>query len=218
MHMIEIGNVTVVDFGAGNLLSVKAALEHIGSNVVITSDKNEILKAERLILPGVGAFPNAMKAISDIGIKKTLKDYALSGRPFLGICLGMQLFMDYSEEFQETEGLGIIPGKVELIQLPHENVRRIKVPHIGWNELIRNIASEELGSSILFHVNEEESVYFVHSFIANPKRESDVIARTNYAGNIFCSAIKHSNVTGVQFHPEKSGTPGLEILKRFVQS
>lgn len=192
----------IIDYGAGNLFSVKNALDFIGVKSVITHDRAEILAADKLILPGVGAFPKAMSMLNSANLTDTIKQAVLGGTPLLGICLGMQLLFDYGLEFEPTKGLELIDGHIQRIETDY------KIPHMGYNQLEFN-----MGSSLLNGVNEGESVYFVHSFMAKTKGEN-VAAYCDYGSKI-PALVQKGNVYGAQFHPEKSDTTGLKILANF---
>ena len=193
----------IIDYGAGNLFSVQNALDYIGAASIVTKDAADLEKADRLILPGVGAFPDAMKALGETGLIGTIKEQARK-KPLLGICLGMQMLFDKSCEFGETEGLGLIPGTVELMTPPG-----LLIPQIGWNRLIYNEKCE-----LLDGLGDEPYVYFVHSYAANCDGKN-VAAYTDYGGNV-PACVFSGNVYGCQFHPEKSGGTGLKILKNFL--
>jgi len=201
--------IAIIDYGMGNLGSVEKALKHIGSECVITSDPRDIQNASGVILPGVGSFAPAMDELSSRGLITPIIDCAHSGKPFLGICLGMQLMLEGSEECsierRETKGivsgLGIVPGFVR--RFPDSG---LKVPQMGWNKLV------DVKGRLL---TEGDYVYFVHSYYCEPVNASDIAARTNY-GIRYCSSFEHENLFGMQFHPEKSGEAGLNILSKFA--
>ena len=193
----------IIDYGAGNLFSVKNALDHLGAENIVTRDPAELEKADRLILPGVGAFPDAMKMLGETGLIGTIKEQA-QNKPLLGICLGMQMLFDRSFEFGETDGLGLIHGTVELMTPPG-----LLIPQIGWNRLLYNEKCP-----ILDGLGEEPYVYFVHSYAAHCDSRN-VAAYTDYGGNI-PACVFEGNVYGCQFHPEKSGETGLRILRNFL--
>jgi glutamine amidotransferase len=205
--------VIVVDCGRGNLFSLSRALEHLGAVAKVTSDPAEIEAAERLILPGVGPFGDGMENLLSRGLVEPLKGYAASGRPFLGICLGMQLLLDESDEFGSHRGLGIVPGRVTRFADSPE--RRWKVPHVGWSRLT---GADGWGGSALASLKEGQRMYFVHSFYAVPALPEHRLAATPYAGIEFCSALKSGQIQGFQFHPEKSGESGLCLLKEWLNS
>lgn len=195
--------VAVIDYGAGNLHSVKNALEFLGAECVITSDRETILGAEHVILPGVGAFGDAMRSLGEKGLTEVVRAAADGTRPFLGICLGLQLLFEESEECPGVEGLGIFKGRV--VKIPEAG---LKIPHMGWNNI--TLAKE---SRIL--PQNEPFVYFVHSYYIKPDEEDLVSAYTEY-GAPLAVAVERGNVFATQFHPEKSGDAGMEILRRFL--
>lgn len=212
--MIE---VAVIDYGVGNLLSVSRALEHCGARVTVTSDVSTILAAGRVVLPGVGAFANGMEALCSRGLDGIVRKVATAGTPLLGICLGMQMLLEESEEFGSTTGLGLIPGSVRQIPATTTAGEPHKIPHIGWNELRLPAKCDSWRSSLLTGIEPGESVYFVHSFMAEPTDHSHRLADAHYGGIPISAAVQRDNVMGCQFHPEKSGTVGLRVLKNFLQ-
>lgn len=194
--------VAIVDYGVGNLKSVSNAMAYIGRDTLITSDPAELERADAVILPGVGAFPDAADKLREHGLDKAV--LAQAGRkPILGICLGMQLLFDWGEEGKKCEGLGLVSGSVVRIQT------NLKLPHIGWNNL-----SFPNPSPLFRGLDEGAYVYFVHSYCGCAAREEDVIAVTQYGASV-TAAVAHNGVYGCQFHPEKSGEAGLQILKNF---
>jgi glutamine amidotransferase len=209
--------IAIVDYGAGNLGSVDKAFRYIGADVKVTSEPEEVSKADALVLPGVGAFSHCMDGLESIGLTRVVKDYIQSGKPFLGICIGLQMLFDYSEEKGVHNGLGVLPGKVVKFSFDSTNNlqdvldKPLKIPHIGWNAL-----EFEKNSSLFDGVKEGERVYFVHSFHAVPAQETDMIASSEY-GYRFCCAVQRENVYATQFHPEKSGAIGLRILANFTR-
>lgn len=196
--------IAIIDYGAGNLFSVQNALNFLGIENIITKDKADIEKADKLILPGVGAFPDAMRMLSDAGLIDVIKE-RVKTKPLMGICLGMQMLFEKSYEFGETEGLGLIPGTVELMKPEND----LLIPHIGWNALEKN---EEC--PLLQNVEEGDYVYFVHSFAAVTDSKN-VAAYCDYGMKV-PGLVAKDNVYGCQFHPEKSGKTGLDILKNFA--
>jgi glutamine amidotransferase len=208
--------VTIVDYGLGNIFSVSRAIEHFGAEVLLTDRPSKVLEAERLILPGVGAFANGMQGLRDRGLVEPLREYAKNDRPFLGICLGMQMMVSESEEFGRHEGLGIIPGKVTAIRGADASGTPVKVPHIGWSALARPGTRPGWGGTILAGTAEKTSAYFVHSFTVVPDREEDRLADTWYGDCRVSAAIQRGSVSGCQFHPEKSGPNGLRIIRNFL--
>ena len=197
--------IAIIDYGAGNLRSVELAFRRIGVQARATGDGEEIRAASGAVLPGVGAFADAMGALEKRGLVPVIRDYAASGRPLLGICLGMQALLDGSEEGPGVPGLGLIPGRAA--RLPE---RGLKIPHIGWNSLR---AAKQ--SPLLVGLPEEPYAYFVHSYACWAERPEDVLAVTEY-GVPFHSAVQRGNVMGVQFHPEKSGRHGEQMLRNFA--
>ncbi len=198
----------IIDYGVGNLFSLVSSLKAIGVDAVITSDPEEILKADRLILPGVGAFGDASKKLHESGLEDVIKEAVKKGTPLMGICLGMQLLFKKSYEYGEHNGLGLLKGKV--IGMGGTIPKNLKIPHIGWNNL-----KFQKSSPIFKYINEGDCVYFVHSFYAVDCEES-LIATTDY-GKDLTAAVGKDNVYGCQFHPEKSGSVGLKILKAFSE-
>ena len=210
MPGIMIGNVVIVDYGLGNLASVERALRHIGADVEISQDPFALSACARAVLPGVGAFGTAMQNLQARGLIEPLRAFARSGRPLLGICLGMQLFMDESEESGKHAGLGLIPGRV--MRLPQND--RIKVPHVGWNRVAR--AGREWAGTVLDAVASQPALYFVHSYYVAPEHNEDTLGITTYGGFDYCSLVQRGSVVGCQAHPEKSGADGLKILENFL--
>lgn len=209
-------NVTVVDYGIGNLFSVQRAFERCGATVTLASDADAIGAAERLVLPGVGAFADGMRGLRERGLVDPLRRYAAGGRPLLGICLGMQMLGSVSEEFGEHEGLGIIPGRV--VRLPAAGVGGAthRIPHIAWSEL-RRVADDAWGDSPLAETPEGTPVYLVHSYHLVPDAPGARIAHCVYDGHEVSASIGVGRVFGCQFHPEKSGEAGLRILSAFLR-
>ncbi len=197
--------IAIIDYGAGNLFSVKNALDYLGETNQITSDTNEIRCADALILPGVGAFPDALKKLRESGMVDVLKE-EIQKKPLLGICLGMQALFEEGYEFAKTPGLAFIPGKVDLIRFPKGE--EYKLPHIGWNQL-----EISRPSALLKGLQNGDSVYFVHSYMAYTEPQYTV-ASCNYGVSV-TAFVERGNVYGAQFHPEKSGEVGLEILRNF---
>ena len=198
--------IAVIDYGVGNLFSLVQSLKKVGAECDVTADKSRILAAEEIILPGVGAFGDAIKKLRDSGLDKVIVSECNKGKPLLGICLGMQLLLDKSFEYGEHRGLGLIEGEVVPLS---DYVKGLKVPHMGWNSL--NIQKK---NRLFDGVEQGDYVYFVHSYFA--KCANSVVATANYGIDV-TAAINKGNIFGVQFHPEKSGTVGLEILKSFCK-
>ncbi|MDB4399315.1 imidazole glycerol phosphate synthase subunit HisH [Akkermansiaceae bacterium] len=200
--------IAIIDFKVGNIFSVVQACKKIGLDVEITSDYDVIMNSDGVILPGVGAFGDAMKNLKDQNLVETIRDFIDSGKPFMGICLGLQLLFSSSEEFGRNEGLNIIEGSVERFDESYE-----KVPQIGWNKISKKNAS--LGESPLDSIEDNEYMYFVHSYFVKPVDESIILTMTDYSGQQYCSSIQLGNIFATQFHPEKSGHKGLEIYKNW---
>ena len=198
--------IALIDYGVGNLFSLESSFKAIGETAVVTGDPDVIHKADRLILPGVGAFGDAIKKLTDAGLDTVIKKETDAGKPMLGICLGMQLLLEKSYEYGEHKGLGLIKG--EVIPMEGTIPEDLAIPQIGWNRL------ELVGESPLFkNTKDGEFVYFVHSFYGSDC-DDNVIAYTDY-GKRITAAVARDNIYGTQFHPEKSGEKGLEILKAF---
>lgn len=197
--------ISIIDYGAGNLKSVEKALRYLNVDSKVTFDSDEINKSDGVILPGVGAFPMAMESLKKRGLDKVILDIAKEDKPFLGICLGMQMLFDVGEEIEETKGLGIIKGRVREIY------GDVKIPHMGWNSLIINKRNK------LFEgIPDSSYVYFVHSYYAEVENKEDLNAYSEYGDIDITAAVSCGNIYGLQFHPEKSGDLGLKILKNFV--
>ncbi|MBO5733717.1 MAG: imidazole glycerol phosphate synthase subunit HisH [Clostridia bacterium] len=203
--------IAIVDYGMGNIFSLCSSFKYIGADIELTSDIATIKKADKVIFPGVGAFRDAESKLRATGLDKVVIEEAKSGKPFLGICLGMQMMLTKSFEFGEYRGLDIIPGNV--VSMEGVVPRDYKIPHIGWNKLI--FPKDKPKSPIFRYVNEGECVYFVHSYYCTDCAP-DTIATTEYGAEL-TAAIARDNVFGVQFHPEKSGEVGLNILRAFKE-
>jgi len=208
-------DVTVIDYGVGNLLSVQRGLEHCGANVMLTADPERILAAKRVVLPGVGAFGNAMQALKQLNLVEVIRRLADRQTPLLGICLGMQLLLEESEEFGITAGLGLIPGRVVPVPAQSVSGQAQKIPHIGWSALQPSAASGGWRGTLLQDTHPGDAAYFVHSFMAVPTDPAHRIADCVYGGHLIPAVIGRDRITGCQFHPEKSGEVGLRILRRF---
>ena len=203
--------IAIIDYGVGNLFSLSSSLKSIGADTVVTGDADVIKSADKLILPGVGAFEDAAKKLKASGLDKIITDETSCGKPLLGICLGMQMLFEKSFEYGEHQGLGLIPGAVVAMRpvVPEE----LKVPHIGWNGLV--FPKDKPKSRLFKYLNEGDHMYFVHSYYATDC-DAYVTSRTEYGAMLTASA-ENGNVYGVQFHPEKSGEKGLSILKAFCE-
>lgn len=201
--------IAIVDYGVGNLFSLQSSFKAIGADITVTNEKNKIKEAEKIILPGVGAFEDAAKKLNQTGLGELVINEAKSGKPLMGICLGMQLLLDKSFEFGEHKGLGLIPGEIRSISEVIPNA--LKIPQIGWNAL--NIKGEK--SPLFKYINDGDFVYFVHSYHGT-NCDKNTIATTEYGAEI-TAAVAKDNIFGCQFHPEKSGSVGLGILRAFCE-
>lgn len=200
--------IAIIDYGVGNLFSVEKALAALGADAKITSDARTIAAANKIVLPGVGAFGDCMENLTATGLIPTIKDFVKTGKPMLGICVGLQILFEGSEESIGVAGLGLLKGKVRRIQAPG-----LKVPHMGWNSL--TIKSPRQPLDLFQGLSEKPYVYFVHSYHAVPQDSSIVTATTEY-GSELTAAVAKGNIQATQFHPEKSGDVGLAILKNFI--
>ena len=197
----------IIDYDAGNLRSVSKALEALGETPVITRDRKLLLKADKVILPGVGSFGDAMGKLNQYGLTEVIQEIAASGKPFLGICLGLQLLFESSEESPGVKGLGLLKG--QILRIPEAS--GLKIPHMGWNSL--NIAE---GARLFNGIENGAYVYFVHSYYCKAEDESIVAASAEYSAHIHAS-VEQDNIFACQFHPEKSSSVGLQILKNFIE-
>lgn len=204
--------VTIIDYGLGNLHSLEKALEHLGAKVKIDENGKSIHGSERIIIPGVGAYPEGMKGLEKREQVIPIKEFAASGRPVMGICLGCQLLLDGSTEFSDTKGLGLIPGKVE--QLPQECTI---VPHIGWNQLSLNPVAESRVAETFSTFKDGVWTYFVHSYHCLPANGRYLLATCRHGDAVLTAAVGKNNILGFQFHPEKSSADGLKILEEFLK-
>ena len=209
--------VTIVDYGLSNILSVEQGFKKIGAKTIVTSNLNKIQNAKKIVLPGVGAFENAMNSINNLQLSEVLVNAANEGVPFLGICLGMQLLFDESDEFGLSKGLGLIPGRVERYPLSKSKIQSVKIPQINWHELVPSRSKIDWEDTLLNDLTIDEAVYFVHSYVASPLIMSHRLADYNYGGNLISAVVLKDNIMGCQFHPEKSGKTGLKILKNFMK-
>ncbi|MHB1006202.1 MAG: imidazole glycerol phosphate synthase subunit HisH [Chloroflexota bacterium] len=194
----------VVDYGAGNLRSVAKAFAYVGLTPTVTSVPAEVLAADAVVLPGVGAAGDAMRSLRRLGLVEVLRAFVASGRPFLGVCLGMQVLLTVSDEGGEQPCLNLVPGRVRLLP------PGLKVPHMGWNQV--RLRHEH---PLFAGIPDDANFYFVHSYYCDPSDADSVLGETEYGLN-FCSALTRANVVGTQFHPEKSGDPGLQVYRNFL--
>jgi glutamine amidotransferase len=208
---------TLLDYGMCNMLNVARALQHAGADVRVTEDPRDAIAAERLVVPGVGAFSECMRALTNLGHGDSILEFVKSGRPMLGICVGMQILFEASEEFGETPGLGILPGRVRIVPNSTVDGAPQRVPHIGWNHLIEPRGGRSWEKTLLQPFGTvAPAVYFVHSFAAQPSNDDDRLADCDYGGHRISAMVKRDNVTATQFHPERSGAVGLRMLKEFL--
>ncbi len=208
--------ITIIDYGCGNILNLARAIKFLGYEAETTHDKNKIINSSHVILPGVGAFGNAMKQIEKYKLRNTILEYAKLNKPLLGICLGMQILLTESHEFGVHEGLGLIEGKVTKIS--NKKNKEIKIPHVGWNEIYPNNNKKEWKNKILNNFLIGKSFYFVHSFVCITKDNDSTIAVCNYSNISIPAVIANGNVFGCQFHPEKSADNGIAVLKNFCET
>lgn len=208
--------VALIDYGVGNLLSVSRALEAAGGKVELTSSPARIRAAERIVLPGVGAFGDCMAELGRRGLVEPVLEFVRSARPMLGICVGMQILLEVGEEFGEHRGLGLIAGRVTRIPDAGADGTPHKIPHIGWNTLQPRPDAQSWRGTIFDGVEPDSPAYFVHSFTAHPLDERHRLADADYDGRTISAAVRIGNVSGTQFHPEKSGPVGLKILENFL--
>lgn len=207
--------VIVIDYGMGNLLSVQRGLEHVGAQVLVSSDPEKIRDAERVVLPGVGSFPDAMEELVSRGLVKVIREIVDRGTPLLGICLGMQVLFEKGLEFGVTTGLGVFSGSVEAIPSQRTDGNSQKIPHVGWNALYPSGKSVWDGT-VLADITPGEAAYFVHSYIAKPNDPDCRIADCYYGGIPLTAIVHKKNILACQFHPEKSGEVGMRIFRKFL--
>ena len=199
--------IAIIDYDAGNLKSVEKALQYLGEECIVTRDKEKLLKADKIILPGVGAFGDAMEKLHKFGLVDVIHKLVKENKPFLGICLGLQLMFESSEEGPGVKGLGLLPGKI--VKFPEKE--GFKIPHMGWNSI-----DVKEGSRLFKGVSNNSYVYFVHSYYLQAENENDVAATTEYITHVHAS-VEHDNIFACQFHPEIRGDGGLRILKNFCE-
>lgn len=210
--------VTILDYGMCNLLNVARAFQHCGADVSVVEDPAAARAAERLVVPGVGAFKDSINEVRARGFDDAIREFAQSGRPMLGICVGMQMLFEASEEFGEYPGLGILPGRVAAVPSITTSGEAQRVPHIGWNHLVPSEVGRGWNDTLLASFAEmRPAVYFVHSFAARPADPRDVLADCIYGGHRVCAAVARDNITAFQFHPERSGRDGLRVIETFLR-
>lgn len=208
--------VVIIDYGHGNLFSINQACIHLGYSPIISSDQRVISDADSLILPGVGAFKVAMNELTKKGLIEPINDFVKKGNNLMGVCLGMQLLFETSEEFGINVGLGLINGNV--LKFPYTfNEKKIRIPQIGWNKLFEDKSTNKWINTPLEEVSEEDYMYFIHSYYANPSDTKDVLSFSYYQDIKYCTSVQKGNIFGFQFHPEKSAEKGLTIYKNFLK-
>ena len=214
--MLQLGknmslDVAIIDYNLGNLHSVYSACNYVGMKAKITSNKNEILNARSAILPGVGAFGEGMANLKSLELDQVILNFINTGKPFLGICLGLQLLFQESNEFGQFSGLGVIKGKVTKFNFYQDENKKYSVPQIGWNAIKKN---KDWSGSLLDLNNENDQMYFVHSYYVIPEDNDCILSTSKYGNTVYCSSISKDNIFAAQFHPEKSGKKGLSIYKK----
>jgi imidazole glycerol-phosphate synthase subunit HisH len=207
--------IAIVDYGLGNLFSIKQALEAVGGNCIFSSKAEDLLNCDGILLPGVGAYADAMSRLKELNLVDVIVKSAQQGKPILGVCLGLQLLFDKSYEFGEHQGLGLIPGEVVKFPNSYEGIE-LTVPFIGWNNL--HITHDGSENSLLTGLKNGTKIYFVHSYYVKPKSQASVLAYCHYQGFAFPACVRYKNTIGIQGHPEKSSKEGLEIYKNWVAS
>jgi len=205
--------IVIIDYGIGNVRSILNAFKKNGVDIILSNKEEDIMSADGVILPGVGAFAHGMENLNKYNLANIIKKYTDTNKPFMGICLGMQMLLDESEEFGITKGLGLISGKV--IKLPTQNSDYAKLPHVSWNEIKEKKVKWE--NTILNDIDQQSDMYFVHSFIDSLDDENEILSTSEYFDYEFCSSVKKGNIYGCQFHPEKSGETGLKVIENFIK-
>lgn len=200
--------IVIIDYGLGNLFSIEQAFRSLGQNTTLSSNLDEIQNADAIILPGVGAFNEAMQNLERLNLVNAIKNFSLQGKPILGVCLGMQLLFSESFEFGQNKGLDIVKGKVIKFPDVDSNGNSVVIPHVGWN----NVSTKNTD----FESFNNTDMYFVHSYYVVPDEQETILFETNYAGLTFCSAVKMENIIATQFHPEKSAKIGLELFRKWI--
>ncbi|PYB77098.1 imidazole glycerol phosphate synthase subunit HisH [Rhizobium wuzhouense] len=215
--MTKESEITLVDYGMANMLNVARAFRHCGAKVRVVEKAADASTSDRLVVPGVGAFEKSIRAVREKGFDDLIRRHAETGRPFLGVCVGMQMLFEASEEFGEHQGLGILPGRVVKVPAADTTGELQLVPHIGWSALVQPRTGRNWSDTLLSgHQSGMGSVYFVHSFAACPSEESDMLADCLYGGYRICAAVQRGNICATQFHPERSGEIGLSVIRRFL--
>lgn len=214
--MSEARKIALVDFQMGNLHSVRLACEHVGLECNVTAVPEDLYEAAGIILPGVGAFPDAMEQLRNLGLDRAITECVRSGKPLLGICLGMQLLLSESEEFGNNKGLGLVPGRVKRFPGRSDENKKYRVPQIGWNT-IRPPQPSRWEGTALESLSPGTYMYFVHSYFAEVSEPNDVLSVTDYAGLSYCSGFQKDHITAVQFHPEKSSLAGLDLYRSWAR-
>lgn len=210
-------SVTILDYGMCNLLNVARGFQAVGAEVTVTESADEAMAADRLVVPGVGAFRDSIAEVRRRGFDDVIRSFVQTGRPFLGICVGMQMLFDASEEFGDHQGLGILPGRVRAVPAITTDGQPQRVPHIGWSHLVEPEGGRDWTGTLLEDVvDASPAVYFVHSFAAVPERQNDRLADVIYGGHRICASVQRDNIMATQFHPERSAALGLELLSGFV--
>lgn len=208
--------IQIIDYGLGNLFSIQQACESLGAEAIVSSAVDEFGAVDGIILPGVGAFGNAIEKLRELNIVEPLKEAVNAGKPLMGICLGMQLLFDESEEFGQHEGLGLLPGKIRRIPDQTENEQKLRVPNVGWNPA--DFTVEATSSAILHGIASGTYFYFVHSYYCEPSQTTDWLLQTQYGKICYCCAAQRDNILGLQFHPEKSGKLGLRLYHNWLET
>ena len=208
--------VVIIDYGHGNLYSINQACIHLGYSPIISSDQKDILSADSLILPGVGAFKVAMDELANKDLIEPIIEFVKKGNNMMGVCLGMQLLFETSEEFGINNGLGLINGDVKKFPSTF-NEKKIRIPQIGWNKIFEDRSLNKWKNTPLEEITEEDYMYFIHSYYANPCDTKDVLSFSYYQDIKYCTSVQKENIFGFQFHPEKSAEKGLTIYKNFLK-
>ena len=207
--------ITIIDYGCGNILNLVRAINFLGYKVEVTNDKKKILNSSHVILPGVGAFGNAMQQLKKYDLQNTIFEYTKLNKPLFGICLGMQILLTKSYEFGKHEGLGLIKG--EVLKISNKTDKKIKIPHVGWNEIYPINNEKKWENKILKNLTAGTNFYFVHSYVCFTKNPNSTVAVCNYSNISIPAVVAENNVFGCQFHPEKSGEDGINIIKNFCE-